>query len=736
MENEKNALNDISKAELKARGVSSLATRPNAPSRYGEGGLTAEQLKERFDALSGILAERINKIHAYLKASDLDKNISITIGGVAKTLAQFAEDLESGEAANYFTVKVGTNVSVSLQAAIDDILKDISDHGEASDENFRSTNARIDRSVATINIEPVVNGRNITIVLTAMNDQGEVVTTDSINVPNADNLIASHNESTDTHHDIRELIQSNGMQIASLSEDVAEVREVAEGRVRARAYRTWNDALLSISSFGTLEEARKEFAIGDQIYIRTPKSTDAWVSGFETRHEPYPGGLGDDLDPFDKWESTEIHVGYLIISPLEAPDIDLTGYVTTDDFVEYGEKVDSAVAETKEYVAKVVNSFDPPSADKVERLAAEVANLTARIAPEYFTTDSSVAYTKTVPADALPFAEVKEVGGMSYAEGGTLKNAAVTALESEGANLIDLRSCAGDTVFRLDIGKHLPAGVTYQISAVGTTEHPTDTKMLVAYSDSAQDKTKSIKYFTAGQRTYLTFIPEFDFNQILFYGAASYQNSLNVSFTVTDAMLTKGESAAPFAPYVKRSYPIPPEVQALDGWGEGISADCHNRVDFEKKQYRQEVRRIRLDGSEEWRKSVQEGIFQASTRLSKLAGNTTVLRPVISNGYGFFDWYQPDASVKPYFRIVPSSDALWIEATVDRFTDLDAWKAYLAANPVEIVYPLATPIVTDLPNLPDDNFIAVEGGGTITAVNEYALAAPTKIEYQLKEATA
>lgn len=748
-------LKDVEENELRARGVMSLATRPNAPSRYGEGGLTAEDLKEKFDGLARALAGRINTIHKYLRADDLAKNIKVDIyaegeNGI-QTLAALAEAIESGVAAKYFTVKVGTNVSVSLQAAIDDILKDISDHGEASDENFRSTNARINKSVATINIKPVVNGGNITIVLTAMNDQGEVVTTNSINVPNADNLIASHNESTDAHQDIRGDIQSNGMQIDSLREDIADVRVVAEGRVRARAYRTWNDALLAISSFGTLEEARKEFAIGDQIYIRTPKSTDAWVSGFETRHEPYPGGLGDDLDPFDKWESTEIHVGYLIISPLESPDIDLTGYVTTDDFSEYGKKVGNdiadakahSVAEAKAYTAEEVTGVS----DRVEILGKKVENLRAALSPEYFTEDSSVAYSKTVPAAALPFAEVQEVGGMSYAEGG-MASAAVTEIETVGYNVLDLTPALnnrlidnGDGTYTLRkvngerfsefFPIYIPKGqqVFCYLEIVSTNIDGLTRIPLQLFGADKKDNGASIGISNGGQ----AFSPMAD----TFFAKAYLQHNDAEGAYVTfrNPMIKYGKSAE-FSPYAKHTYPIPAEVQALDGYGLGIGADCHNRLDLGKKQYRQEVCKIRLDGSEGWSKTPTSNIFQAGCPLPKIAGATETLRPIISNGYGFSDWYNPDASVKPYFRIVPNGDRLWIEATPEQFASVDAWKAYLAEHPVEILYPLASPIVTDLPDLPDDNFIEVEGGGTITAVNEYALAAPTKIEYQLKEATA
>jgi hypothetical protein len=51
-----------------------------------------------------------------------------------------------------------------------------------------------------------------------------------------------------------------------------------------------------------------------------------------------------------------------------------------------------------------------------------------------------------------------------------------------------------------------------------------------------------------------------------------------------------------------------------------------------------------------------------------------------------------------------------------------------------VVYALAEPIETDITDLfADENFIEVEGGGTIRAVNEYNNAVPTTITYLTKE---
>lgn len=289
----------------------------------------------------------------------------------------------------------------------------------------------------------------------------------------------------------------------------------------------------------------------------------------------------------------------------------------------YVEEIREAVRHTDE-VAKATEEMLGDAGSTLSRVEKELTNLRQAVAPEYFQTDSGVAYTKTVPDAALPFAEVTEVGGMTYAQDGILKHTAVTALEVQGRNILDISA-------------------------------------------------------------------------------------------------------------VKHTYPIPAEVQALEGWGEGISADCHNRLDWSAKQYRQEVMKIRLDGSETWGRSSATHIFQADYKLPQIAGDTQKFPAIISNGYDFHYWMDP-AKEKPFFRISKNGNQLWIEETVDAYANVDEWKAYLAANPVEIVYPLGTPIVTDLPDLPDDNFIEVEGGGTITAMNQYGLAVPTAITYQLKEA--
>jgi hypothetical protein len=69
---------------------------------------------------------------------------------------------------------------------------------------------------------------------------------------------------------------------------------------------------------------------------------------------------------------------------------------------------------------------------------------------------------------------------------------------------------------------------------------------------------------------------------------------------------------------------------------------------------------------------------------------------------------------------------------------LSAFKVHLAelyanGKPLIIEYALAEPIETDISTyLGNDNFIAVEGGGSIKAVNEYEYDAPSTINYLTK----
>lgn len=77
-------------ADAKAMGITSLADRPNQASKYGDGGLSAQALKERFDALPNYVREKYNAVADMLDSTDAPKYI--TIGNAESELGETLYD--------------------------------------------------------------------------------------------------------------------------------------------------------------------------------------------------------------------------------------------------------------------------------------------------------------------------------------------------------------------------------------------------------------------------------------------------------------------------------------------------------------------------------------------------------------------------------------------------------------------------------------------------------------------
>lgn len=58
--------------ELREKSVSSLSDKPNSPSRYGEGGMTAKELKARYDALPLAVYGAVKALYDGLEFKDGD----------------------------------------------------------------------------------------------------------------------------------------------------------------------------------------------------------------------------------------------------------------------------------------------------------------------------------------------------------------------------------------------------------------------------------------------------------------------------------------------------------------------------------------------------------------------------------------------------------------------------------------------------------------------------------------
>ncbi len=194
----------------------------------------------------------------------------------------------------------------------------------------------------------------------------------------------------------------------------------------------------------------------------------------------------------------------------------------------------------------------------------------------------------------------------------------------------------------------------------------------------------------------------------------------------SDLMLTKGATSA-YSPYHKNTYPIPQAILDLDGYGDGVSDDVYNYVDWEEKKYHKRVGRVDL-GSLVWTAGSKYGDYfrynAPKFLISSLdnAGNTLCAkfnRALIGTeveGYGFH-----------------GSELYLIIQTAEYSTNTEFAQAMQG---VMLYYELAEEEIVDISDIIDNTFqepIEVEAGGTLIFQNNngdgYRLPIPNEEEY-------
>ncbi len=316
-----------------------------------------------------------------------------------------------------------------------------------------------------------------------------------------------------------------------------------------------------------------------------------------------------------------------------------------------------------------------------------------------------------------------------YFEG--LRSTKVTSLKSEGANLIPFPYSDG-------MSKTVN-GITYTVNADGSI-HAVGTATAEAIFTLTRNTKWASTSIWASEK--VTSVDGKTFYQCQFSNSGSYPLYVRVVANETVdktfyPMVNYGTETAPFTPYIGTldTLAIPEAVQSLEGYGLGVDSTYYNYIDYERKVFVQNVEKVTFDGTEGWYipTTVQDSesrYYQAKLQLAPLGYDKG-----IANYYDFSEvgirttgkgWYLLASS---YIRVRPD---------LALYPDVASWKAHLAeryasGNPLTVVYKLAEPIETDISAyLTEDNLIEVEGGGTITAVNEHALATPSKIQFVSK----
>lgn len=243
-------------------------------------------------------------------------------------------------------------------------------------------------------------------------------------------------------------------------------------------------------------------------------------------------------------------------------------------------------------------------------LEKRVTNLEHGMMSDTFETDDSVAYIKDVPTKALPYAAVSKVGGMTYRSGNSLRSAPVTEVKSVGANRAFLVNGKHNLDNRIDLtvnNGHIEISTAMYEDYFYDKWKPYTTLFLKAGTYNFSLQNRALDYDTelgafevnildAATNTGIVNLSsnlsahdnwDFVIDKDKEVYIASYTfNSTGKTITFSfDIMISKGSGRKDFIEPVVHTLPIPAEVQALDGYGEGNPDNIgeHNYIDFERK---------------------------------------------------------------------------------------------------------------------------------------------------------
>lgn len=190
----------------------------------------------------------------------------------------------------------------------------------------------------------------------------------------------------------------------------------------------------------------------------------------------------------------------------------------------------------------------------------------------------------------------------------------------------------------------------------------------------------------------------------------------------SDLMLTKGATTA-YLPYHKNTYSIPQAILNLDGYGDGVSSDVYNYVDWENKEYHKRVGKVDL-GTLPW-ENYQENV--------NLLFITNKLNNSISKSICSKYVKKTNASVgkEDKFYYFNPSNMVVVDSS---YSDANDFKVGIQG--VMLYYNLAEEEIIDISDIIDTTFqepIEVEAGGTLTFQNSngdgYRLPIPNEEEY-------
>lgn len=674
MSEETTTIKKILQSEIDAVSIAKLRTVPGRGTTYGENALSAEQLKQRFDALPLLAVQKVNEIIDAITSGVLAKTMALegkTLSEIIEHLATDEQIADLADSVAYIMEDLGTRAKKSdLAARFTCVMEDLDTRAKKSDLNDYARQAeisaarkRLDNLEARIapdmfivddgtayvkdiptNVAPYAELRAIGGMTHTVPQYGTENLFDIANVKPYASYSVVVNEENRTVTFLSD----------ALYEDLGSFSELFKGAKIGKRY------YLSYNSDSELGEGAAMYSMCtcENPFTLTPEIYYSPVT-FEIAYE--------DTPEYRRFVDTT----FSDISLVEVTEALLNTKVTALDITGKNLFDEKAVTHLVDYAENI--SIHDPRAEEYLRVPIGTSAAAAIFNP--------VMYLK---------------------EGQTVCISADVYIPSGGAPSLDIyvmihyleENPSGS-------GSINSTGAYKAISAYGTWERLSVTRTA-----------KKSGWFRLGTQA----------------------KGASVDLRVKNIKVTTDTTDTTFSPYHKTTFAIPAEVQALDGYGWGISSTLHNGIEWDDNGKPRYVKRVA-------KKVYTSSNFAMFSALKNHADGLYVDNHLIdakigNGGYGVSNKFPWGYLISAGQKGVYVSGGAIVFFVGEYATTIEEWKAQLDAweaegDPLTVYYELAEPIVTDVSAyFAEDNFIPVEGGGTITAVNEHGLAAPTTIVYQ------
>lgn len=367
-----------------------------------------------------------------------------------------------------------------------------------------------------------------------------------------------------------------------------------------------------------------------------------------------------------------------------------------------------------------------------------------------FETDTDTAYHKTVPTGAK-LMSVKSIGGHSEAIDGEIISAGTTEIVEQGKNLFDKSGKENSDAYTIPMyyngrykGLKIPCeNGDYIISTKHKSGYVSGMSKSVYVFDSEIRTDNNItgliiEHLTGyGYNVDKTGIISVKHGYIILsvFSGDSTSTDRKSFFDLCDIQIEKSTTPTAYAPYHSNVYQIPEAIKALPGYG-WSAGTARNYIDYENKRYVQCVSSVDL-GTLTW--TAGESVSFKTHHLvgQKLTKSYSIAPNFICPKYSTKTQNESWGKTSITGISATSNVNGYIYVNDTSYTDATAFKQ--AMQGVMLYYELETPIVTDISDLIDDDFlrnIEVEAGGSVTFKNSngdsYRIPVPSEEEYIVK----